>query len=143
MKATHNPASTAGTDPTPADLLRWAALYLRRRGWSAGALFALDAANPFPPACAAGAIHMAACGSTDMGVYVGKRNAAAAPLIAAAELALVAYIDPDFDPAHQIPTDVIGDYNDEPGRTGEEIAHLLEEVATDWDTTHTAGSESR
>ena len=62
MKATHNPPTTALV--TPADLLRMAALYLRRHGWHQGSYYDTLTAtdNPTPPACAVGAIGMACAG---------------------------------------------------------------------------------
>jgi hypothetical protein len=65
MQPTQN--SPAAVDMTPADALRSAALYLDAHGWIQCHLytFALDTfvpTEPFPSACAAGAIAMTICG---------------------------------------------------------------------------------
>src|SRR4051812_18776365 len=73
MKATHKPAIPADlctpipdlVDPvmTPAVLLRGAAVYLQRHGWTTGEFFANSEQNrPFPAACSLGAINICAHG---------------------------------------------------------------------------------
>ena len=67
MKATQNPPTA---EVTPAVILRGAATYIARYGWTQGTYYADQAApdgmsvepNPTPPACAMGAIAMAAFG---------------------------------------------------------------------------------
>ncbi|GGQ79630.1 DUF6197 family protein [Couchioplanes azureus] len=67
MNRTQNPTGTAAdTDSptvvvTPADILRGAAHYLETYGWNRRAFYA-EGFKPFPPACVAGAIGMAAFG---------------------------------------------------------------------------------
>ena len=63
MKATHTPPILdLDTGMTPADLLRNAALYLRRHGRITGEFFDLLADSAFPPACTLGAINICAHG---------------------------------------------------------------------------------
>src|SRR4051812_6352319 len=67
MHRTHNPTAPAADtdDPsvvTPADILRGAARYLQLHGWIQHAYYGGDDTAAFPPACADGAIGMAAYG---------------------------------------------------------------------------------
>src|SRR4051794_33654647 len=62
MHPTHE---AAGVAITPADTLRSAALYQRKHGWAQGSLFDPIADEPFPAACALGAITVAATGQVD------------------------------------------------------------------------------
>ena len=57
-------ADTDGLEPvTPADILRGAARYLEIHGWTQSHYYGGEPADAFPPACAIGAIGMAAHGT--------------------------------------------------------------------------------
>lgn len=154
MKATHNsvPAAphlapllgiTTDTDPMrPSALLRGAATYLKAYGWTKGQFFELlaDTDQPFVPACASGAIVTAACGSNLSSFF----NDADDPQITAAISAmrvLAAWLDVDCDSTPYVTSaiDVIGDWNDDKGRTLDEVLEALTEAADDWETAHPTG----
>ncbi|MET8121393.1 hypothetical protein [Micromonospora sp. NPDC005291] len=145
MKATHNPPTTASV--TPADLLRMAALYLRRHGWHQGTYYAHTTDNPTPPACAAGAIGIACAGHriehfsqlnpdaladylAALGVFVDYLDAAAP----------VFFIDEDgyLLDEHTSPYS----WNDDPARTAEQVITALTAAAKEWDSLRTAGGEN-
>jgi hypothetical protein len=148
MKATQNPPT--GVQVTPADLLRCAALYLRRHGWHQGTyynnLFPSD--FPTPPACAAGAIGIACAGHTVEHFCQLDPDALADYLATLA--AFVDYLD-DFYPLFLVDEDgfVIDEHtspyswNDDPARTAEQVITALESAADEWDRLHTQGGENR
>ncbi|NLU79088.1 hypothetical protein HCA58_12015 [Micromonospora sp. HNM0581] len=145
MKATHQP-STTGT-VIPADLLRCAALYLRRHGWHQGTYYA-PTDTLTPPACAAGAIGIACAGHTvehfsqlDPGTladYLATLAAFVDHLDTAYPLFL---IDEDgyLIDEHTSPYS----WNDDPARTADEVVTALEDAADEWDRLHTEGGENR
>src|SRR6266498_1151662 len=101
MKATHQPP-TRDHEPgtSPADLLRGAALYLRRYGWTRGQFFDLlaDTDGPFPPACASGAITTAAhgrCLATGICTLDGDEDPETVAAIAAMRV-FAAYLDLEY-----------------------------------------------
>src|SRR5262245_39203735 len=63
MHPTHHPPAPVEVDVTPADILRGAALYLQRHGWTQGDYYDRSRPQPFPPACAAGAVQCAVTGA--------------------------------------------------------------------------------
>ncbi|WP_432049536.1 DUF6197 family protein [Verrucosispora sp. NA02020] len=147
MKATQNPP-TAGM-VTPADLLRMAALYLRRHGWHQGTYYltTAPAGCPTPPACAVGAIGMAVAGhrvdhfySLDFGTQVAFRTAVGV---------FTTHLD-DYEPICAVDDDgfLIDEHtspyswNDDPGRTAEQVITALESAANDWDSLHSDGGEN-
>ncbi|WP_200210312.1 DUF6197 family protein [Micromonospora coerulea] len=148
MKATQNPPTTASA--TPADLLRMAALYLRRHGWTQGSYYDIyePADYPTPPACAAGAIGIACAGHrvehfshldpdaladylAALGVFVDYLDATAP----------VFFIDEDgyLLDEHTSPYS----WNDDPARSAEQVITALEAAADEWDSLRTAGGETR
>ncbi|MCM0674677.1 hypothetical protein NCC78_08245 [Micromonospora phytophila] len=145
MKATQNPTTAAPV--TPADLLRMAALYLRRHGWHQGTYYAPTTDNPTPPACAAGAIGIACAGHkvehfshldgdtladylTALAVFVDHLDAHAP----------VFFIDEDgyLLDEHTSPYS----WNDDPARTAEQVVAALEAAADEWDRLHTEEVEN-
>lgn len=146
MKATHNPPTDVQV--TPADLLRMAALYLRRHGWTQGTYYATDALadNPTPPACVVGAIGIACAGhkvehfadldTDDRHTYLD------------AIAVLVDYLD-DHYPIHLFDDDglCIDDHtspyswNDDPLCTADKVIAALEGAAKEWDRLHIQGGE--
>jgi hypothetical protein len=148
MKATHKPPTTAATDPMrPSVLLRGAAIYLGTHGWTQHQFYELlaDTADPFLPACASGAIMTAAHGCCpNLGwtsLHVEQSAEANAAILAMRVLA--AYVDPEYTvDANAYCTsaiDVIGDWNDDQGRTLDEVIQTLMDAANDWETAHPNG----
>lgn len=134
MKATHKPPTDVQV--TPADLLRMAALYIQRHGWTQGVFFTsafVDPA-PFPPACAAGAICTATVGqpTAPADLRPGTRP------VAYQALAFFADYLNDFGHPTTRPDAVnsIGDWNDETGRTMTEVITALHDAADEWDRLH-------
>lgn len=126
-------------DPTPADILRGAAHYLRSHGWVQGVLYANTTALT-PPACALGALGMAAFGEpilvpppTDRPGWHEHRQAANA---------LHDYLDlPGDGDAVDF---TIGTWNDTPGRTVDQVIAALLATADEWEAQHTPpGSDRR
>lgn len=145
MKATQNP--TTAVQVTPADLLRMAALYLRRHGWHQGTYYAPTTDTPTPPACAAGAIGMAVAGRPLRLPFLIPD--ADKETYHQALTALVDYLD-DHEPMCAIDEDgfLIDEHtspyswNDDPARTAEQVITALESAADEWDRLHTEGGEN-
>jgi hypothetical protein len=131
MKATHNPPAEVRT--TPADLLRCAALYLYRHGWTQCDYYApvFDAVTP--PACASGALAMAAYGSPLDVPYIADRSEQVD--YRAALRALIDYLD--LGGANEVFL-----WNDAPGSTADEVINALNAAADRWDILHTQGGEN-
>ncbi|MGX4657213.1 DUF6197 family protein [Micromonospora sp. SCSIO 07396] len=146
MKATQNPPTTGTV--TPADLLRMAALYLRRHGWHQGTYYAPTTDIPTPPACAAGAIRIA-CTGRPVEQFAQLDGDTIADYVTALDVlvdhldatAPVFFIDEDgyLLDEHTSPYS----WNDDPTRTAEQVVTALEAAATEWDRLHTAGGENR
>ena len=131
MNPTENRLTGTAVAPTPADLLRGAALYLRRHGWIQDDYYrpASSHTATTPPACAVGAIAMAAYG-----------HAVDAPSL---------HTEPEVKDFHRA-VDALDGYlqdthaadlytwNDTDGRTAEQVITALHEAADRWDHTHTA-----
>jgi hypothetical protein len=122
--------NTAGLDLTPADVLRGAALYVRRHGLHQGDMFA-NPDMPYPAACAQGAIKMAACGNPSTDYTVGQ-----AALVDDAIATLADHLDAISDVWHRIcPGETVADWNDYAGRTADHVAAALTAAAERWDRT--------
>jgi hypothetical protein len=150
MHRTHNPtAPAADTDNalvvTPADILRGAARYLETHGWTQAVYYGGTADDAFPPACADGAIGMAAYGycplvpgdnHTDPGFRDYKR----------ALDHLMDYLDQVEEPPPGAPllwdTDVIDQgtnpfaWNDRDDQSAEQVIATLRAAADDYHRTH-------
>ncbi|MDM4720360.1 hypothetical protein QTQ03_12535 [Micromonospora sp. WMMA1363] len=145
MKATQHPPT--GVQVTPADLLRMAALYLLRHGWTQGRYYATTD-TPTPPACAAGAIGIASAGHRVEHFTQLDPDALADYLAALA--AFVDYLDASH-PMFLVDDDgsVIDEHtspyswNDDPTRTTEQVITALQAAAHEWDRLHTTGGENR
>jgi hypothetical protein len=138
---------------TPADILRGAARYLQLHGWTQGNLYAdtghTTNASPFGvAACALGAIGMAALGKRvqddpefpdEWREYQRASNALDDYLtITGAKNTVPAPNGESPDAAS------VGDWNDAPGRTAEEVIAALLAAADEWERQHTVpGGESR
>jgi hypothetical protein len=141
MKATHERPTTPTTDtdrPTPAELLRGAATYLRMHGWTTGQFYDLTGGNSdaFPRACTAGAITIAAYGRCIASGICTLDEPEPEHYDAMRTMRYLAdYLDgrpteDDSFPPSSI--DVIGDWNDHAGRTLDEIVDTLHAAADDW-----------
>jgi hypothetical protein len=128
----------------PSKLLRGAALYLDTHGWTKGQFFELlaDTDGTFLPACASGAIMAAATGRC---VTTGTAQRDDDPDAVAAMRALrvlADYLDGGYTPVegYQVSAiDIIGDWNDDAGRTLTEVIETLQDAANGWETTHPTG----
>ncbi len=141
MKATHNlPALDHDMSVTPADLLRGAALYLRRHGRITGEFFDLVADAAFPPACTLGAINICAHGRPILCSDDGTQDADTDAAITAARL-LAASLDSDYATGNTAVSaiDIIAGFNDDPDTTDDDAINALTEAADDYDRAHTTG----
>jgi hypothetical protein len=140
MKATHEHPTprTDTTTVTPGDVLRGAAAYLRRHGWIQGEIFDVLVTGPFPPACAIGAINMAAHGRCTLTADDDTTDPDDVDALTAMRI-FAAYLDPDYDPWATSCIDVIGDYNDDRSRSADEVIDALRDAATDYEAMHTTG----
>ncbi|MFF0366937.1 hypothetical protein [Micromonospora sp. NPDC005087] len=147
MKATHNPPTPAPVN-TPADLLRMAALYLRRHGWTQGTYYDIYEPADYltPPACAAGAIGIACAGHRvehfsqldpdALADYLATLGAFVDYLDTTAPVFLVD-IDGYLTDEHTSPYS----WNDDPARTAEQVVTALGAAADEWDRLHNQGGE--
>ncbi|MEV1145187.1 hypothetical protein [Micromonospora sp. NPDC049799] len=146
MKATQKPPTIV--EVTPADLLRMAALYLRRHGWHQGTYYDTTTDTLTPPACAAGAIGIACAG------HKVEHFSQLAPDTLADYLSalgvFVDYLDTHY-PLFLVDEDgfVIDEHtspyswNDDPSCTADHVIAALENAAKQWDRLHTDGGENR
>ncbi|MFI6331876.1 hypothetical protein ACIBBG_26645 [Micromonospora chersina] len=145
MKATQKPPALAPV--TPADLLRMAALYLRRHGWHQGTYYNSTTDSLTPPACAAGAIGIA-CAGHRVEHFAQLDPDALADYLAALG-AFVDYLDA-FYPLFLVDEDgfVIDEHtspyswNDDPARTAGQVITALDAAADEWDRLHIQGGEN-
>jgi hypothetical protein len=128
---------------TPADTLRAAALYLEHHGWTQHTLYNLEKLITFPPACAIGAITIAAYGRpTD---EPGNTADPSFRDYMRAFDALEDHLDaegltdpqPDDDPSLPWGAPV---WNDTPGRTADEVIAALRAAADAWERPHSGGA---
>ncbi len=139
MHRTHNPtAPAADTDGlslvTPADILRGAARYLELHGWIQRDHYS-NQGGPFPPACAIGAIGMAAHGRlitipTDHGP--GARDCRHALNHLACYLDDLGITTPVADDWSTEPATPI-DWNDRDDQTAEQVIATLRAAAVAYD----------
>ncbi|MFI7431866.1 hypothetical protein ACIBPB_33375 [Micromonospora sp. NPDC049836] len=125
------PHHGALADLTPADTLRCAARYLELHGWTQGVYYRVTHDSPFPPACAAGAIGMAAHGRC---LFV-PHDETAKPGVRDYTRALDAlsdFLDLSGDTSCNDPLD----WNDHPRRTAEQVIITLRAAADDYDWSH-------
>ena len=144
MKATHIPATLdPDTTLTPAVLLRGAADYLTRNGWIQGDFFDLVTEANYPPACSMGAINFCAHGRAILGsddtAEDPKTDAAIQAMRVFAAHLNIDYTDPESVAFKTSAVDLIGDWNDDKGRTLAEVVEALHDAANDWETTHHTG----
>src|SRR3954449_10182812 len=140
MHPTHNPsipaalrlAVPASADPalTPALLLHCAARYLETYGRTTGEFFDLLSDQPFPPACAGGAINIAAHGRP----ILCSDNGADDPITDAAITAMrvfAAHLDVDYAAGDTTVSaiDIIGGFNDDPRTTDTDVILALTAAA--------------
>ncbi len=151
MKATHETSTLArltgltipaNADPTlPASLLlRCAATYIDTYGRTTGEFFDLLADTPFPPACAGGAINIAAHGRPVLCADSDADDAVTDAAITAMRV-FAAFLDTDYATGitDTSAIDIVSAFNDNPDTTDDHVIHALTEAADDYDRTHTAG----
>jgi hypothetical protein len=154
VKATHQPptppvtpaclrvTAPASADPalTPSLLLRCAARYIQTYGRTTGEFFDLLSDQPFPPACASGAINIAAHGKAILCSDDGADDAVTDAAITAMRV-FAAYLDSDYASGDLTVSaiDIIGGFNDDPATTDTDVVQALNEAADDWDRTHPGG----
>jgi hypothetical protein len=141
MKATHPPTITPVSDPMrPSALLRCAASYIEINGRTTGEFFDMLSDRPFPPACAGGAIGMAAHGRPVLCSDDDTDDAASDAAITAMRV-FAAHLDGDYAAGdHTVSAiDIIGAFNDNPHTTDTDVVLALHEAAEDWDRAHHTG----
>jgi len=134
MHPTQNPASPALGGPTPADILRGAALYIGRHGWHQGAFYPEHHDQLFPPACADGAIRLAVCGRPVR--FLQDLTDEESRQVAAAESVFVLHLGYLGDDIDDTPMVLIGYWNDEGWRTSDRVIAELDLAAFEWELTH-------
>jgi len=155
MQATHKPptqpespaclriTAPAGADPalTPSLLLRCAATYLHTYGRTTGEFFDLLTDQPFPPACAGGAITIAAHGKAILCSDDRADDAVTDAAITAMRV-FAAYLDADYATGDTTVSaiDIIGGFNDNPDVSTRLVIEALNDAADDWDTHHRGGA---
>jgi hypothetical protein len=139
VNPTHNQPTTAGAD-TPAQVLRDAALYLERHGWTQGDYYALID-SPTRPACALGAICVAVRG-TCLGALRASADTPEQRTAIRATADFLAHWLADHDdksPNCELGDDdaildlVVSDWNDDADRTKADVITTLRRAADDWD----------
>ncbi len=143
MHRTQNPTAPAAdtdiptVDVTPADILRGAARYLELHGWIQRDHYS-NQGGPFPPACAIGAIGMAAHGRliaipTDFGSGVGDCRRAVDYLTAYLDDLGITTTGDEWstEPA------TFYDWNDRDDQSAANVVRTLLGAADNYDRTHT------
>jgi hypothetical protein len=145
MKATHNPPTIViDQDTTPADLLHGAARYLSLYGWVQGDFFDLLAEANFPPACSLGAINIAAHGRPILSSDSAADDELTDNAIRAMRV-LAGHLCPDYADNVDVfaytasALDIVSGWNDEEGRTLDEVIETLTDAANGWDRAHHTG----
>lgn len=124
----HGDAPTVG--PTVADILREAAQYLQRHGWTQGQYYT-DPTSPHPKACALGAIAAVIYGEIHIEPDLGHR--CAEPVEAFDNYLYDSHqTRMGFGESH----DTIADWNDKPDRTTQHVITALEAAAHQWEGEH-------
>lgn len=133
MNTTQKQLDTCGAlaDLTPADTLRCAARYLELHGWTQGVYYRVTHDTLLPPACAAGAIGMAAHGRCIFLPHDEKAKPGVRDYTRALD-ALSDFLDLNGETGYNDPLD----WNDDPRRTAEQVIATLRAAADDYDWTH-------
>ena len=145
MHPTQDPVSPAPVEPTPADTLRHASLYLTRHGWFQGTYYRPGYAGAFPPACATGAIIIAVAGEpvnwpctladTNEPAYLHWRQAIAV-LCDYLPGAGLCPVDDDQDEDTGDGWDDVWRFNDTDGQTAPRVVEVLLLAADEYDRVH-------
>jgi hypothetical protein len=138
-----------GVELTPADILRLAAIYLRRHGWTQGDYYALptdqaeaESLNPTPPACALGAIGMAIYGTPVADPFhLGSVDEA---VFRYTSEVLRDHLELNvFGPPERWQDTVsVSSWNDDYAYTADEVIAALEAAAKEWEHYHPATDAS-
>jgi len=122
-------------DMSPGDVLRYAALYVQRHGFHQGDMFA-SLTTPTPPACAQGAVKMVICGNPQAAYTPDE-----AVLFDETNRALARHLDREYLGWEHDPTGVpaaphalVAEWNDEDGRTADELVTAMTDAADEYDT---------
>jgi hypothetical protein len=154
MHRTQNPTAPAAdtADPsvvTPADILRGAARYLEAHGWTQNVYYGGNADEAFPPACADGAIGMAAYGRVTACPGREKQDPGYRDYNRACDyfggyLRQIGY-QPPCDPwcpgdpdclCDNDETEVVFVWNDDPQCIKQDVVRALNAAADDYERTH-------
>jgi hypothetical protein len=151
VKATHNPPNPAASahltipdsaDPAlpPSLLLQCAATYIATYGRTTGEFFDMLADTAFPPACAGGAINIAAHGRPILCADDDADDAVTDAAITAMRV-FAASLDADYGngTGDTSAIDIIAAFNDNPHTTDTDVIAALNEAADEWDRAHPAG----
>ena len=147
MKSTQKqPATLLADQPTPATVLRQAAMYVWRYGWTFDGFYHRHDADEdfvaFPPACMAGAIRCVVFGRPVDSLYdeiIDPDHTEHARLITAAQIALADEVDPEWSVESPCTDkdvcalEVISDWNDVEDRTISDVLIALYSAADEWD----------
>jgi hypothetical protein len=138
MQATHTPPTNGpcAAGERPSRLLRDTALYLQRHGWIQGSYYAHHH-TATPPACVMGALALVIFGQPFPTAPYTQPGWAD---YKAAEDALLAHLDGIYqsDGDDSYPDPGLGDWNDQPHRTADQVITALHEAADAYDHTHPA-----
>ena len=151
MHRTQNTTSSAAdTDNpsvvTPAIILRGAATYLDRHGWTQGRYYGGTDDNPFPPADTVGAIAMAAYGRRTDDIYTPNTSDTATRDFTRAVDAFCDYLT-RYEPTCALSSDPGTDldlelspfiWNDALADSATHVTRALRAAANDYDRTHRA-----
>jgi hypothetical protein len=121
MHPTQKQADVGVTDWTPADILRAAARYIERYGWTQRVFHRPVTGQAMPAACVAGAICMVLNGQPVM------------PAGPDADWALNIFEDYLFTEGRLGDNGCVDSWNDEPGRTANHVVAMLHAAADNYD----------
>jgi hypothetical protein len=137
-------SSAGNLADTPSAILRHAAIYLWRYGWTTDAFYRHDddGTVTMPAACMAGAIRIVVFGHPVEFLYDEDGRLLDDPAhthlvnqVMAAQQVLADALDPQR--AEEVGSlDAVGNWNDADGRTIAEVLIALYVAADDWDSTH-------
>jgi hypothetical protein len=142
MHRTQNPTGST-VEVSPAVILRGAARYLARHDWMQGNYYPLNTASPFPPACAVGAMAMAAYGCRHESLYytgdeqgrrdLGRAVDAFADYLSRLEPTIALTGDEAIDIDLEMSPFA---WNDDPQRTKEDVILALHAAAAEYERMH-------
>ncbi|MDG4790243.1 hypothetical protein O7626_30705 [Micromonospora sp. WMMD1102] len=145
MNPTQKPDPTAAAlaDLTPADILRCTARYLERHGWIQGNAYQPDTTDPFPAACAIGAITISIYGGLSAPVDRQERHDAWR-LVNRVTAQLAEYLWTDgrvkesdyYGAMCSSAPEIVAGWNDDSTQALADVLDILRAAADDHDRTH-------